>query len=373
MKGLGQLVAIWVWLSMGGQALQAAEMGISLAIRCDKPEPKIGDPIPIEFIITNHRTNDYEYADRTYDRSGRMPEFALTTRRGSDETLPDPRKGDIGLGGGLYTRATLHPGQSFTRNIDLNLWSDLRTPGKYTVTGKYSGESSVEAASAPIFINVLPRSEREMEDYIRGLTSRIPAGQAPAEGQVRALMYTRDARAAPALIEALYAGGNSTFWASQGLIDYIPHSPEVRREMIEVAEQRGLGGSMEHVLGKYGCTTEEMKPLITRSLAAESPRTWRAGAAGAQHFADDSFAPRLIAIALDPKTDAREEAILALASNRTDESVKALHLLLNDSDMGIRRKTRSAIRMAYLYRGIWKGKLLKPEDFDDSFRAPDPP
>jgi hypothetical protein len=41
------------------------EMGISLSIRCTNAVWKVGDEIPIEFLITNHGANGYEYANRT--------------------------------------------------------------------------------------------------------------------------------------------------------------------------------------------------------------------------------------------------------------------------------------------------------------------
>jgi hypothetical protein len=367
-----RLVVTSIWLSVGG-ALRAAGPDISLEIRCADPEPRIGDPIPIQFIITNHGTNDWEYDDCQYDRSGRMPEFELTTRNASGETLADPLKGHLGFGGGLSGKETLHPGESFTRTIELNIWSDLRAPGKYLVIGKYSDWNNLHVESPSITITMLPRTEQEMDNYITRLTNQVAASREPDEGTVMKLIYTRNSEAAPALIEALYRGGNGSFWASQGLICYLPHAPEVRRELIEVAKRKGLGGGMDYVLGEYGCTVEEMRPIIGRSLAADSPQTWSEGARAAQHFADDSFAPRLSAIAVDPTSNVRDQAIYALASNRTDESVRTLHLLLNDTNLDIRSTTKSAIRTAYQYRGIWKGKPLKPEDFDDSFRRPGPP
>ena len=34
--------------------------------------------------------------------------------------------------------------------------------------------------------------------------------------------------------------------------------------------------------------------------------------------------------------------------------------------------TRNAIKAAYNYRGIWQGRPLKPEDFEEKYRHPEP-
>jgi hypothetical protein len=116
-----------------------------------------------------------------------------------------------------------------------------------------------------------------------------------------------------------------------------------------------------------------MEPLIRRSLAPDSPQTWAAGAGAAQQYAADAFTSRLSAIATDPKANGRDQTIYALAANRTDESVKTLKSLQKDDDEKIRTTTKRAIRTAYLYRGIWRGTPLRPEDFDETFRQPGPP
>jgi HEAT repeat protein len=90
----------------------------------------------------------------------------------------------------------------------------------------------------------------------------------------------------------------------------------------------------------------------------------------AQQHPDDAFASRLVAIATDTglEANARVRTIYALAANRTDESVKALKVLLTDSNERIRSATKQAINTAYHYRGVWTGQPLKPDDFDEATR-----
>ncbi len=324
-----------------------------------------------------------------------MPDYKLTAKTVSGENVPDPRTNGAFFGGGLGSFAVLHPGDSFSKTIPLNLWALVKEPGRYEVAGTYIGETYTDPQSArpptdpirsdSITITVLPRSDKEMDEYISSLANQI-ASLTPITSYhgaseptpdldrlVMKLIWTCSPKIVPTLLKTMWQPGHSDFWEDQAFVYYVPHSEEVRRAIVEAAMERGLAGGTAFVLGQYGCTSAEMEPLIRRSLAPDSPQTWAAGAAAAQQFAADAFTPRLSAIATDPKANGRDQAIYALAANRTDESVKTLKSLLNDSDEKIRATTRQAIRTAYLYRGIWRGTPLRPEDFDESFRQPGPP
>jgi hypothetical protein len=182
------------------------------------------------------------------------------------------------------------------------------------------------------------------------------------------LMYTCSPKIVPTLLNTMYEPASGGFWESEALLFYVPRSDETKQAIIAVAVKRGLANGMQYVLSGYGCKSEELHPLIERSLAPENPQSWTAGALAAQQYADDAFTPRLIALATEPQNAARVQAIYALAANRTDESVKALKVLLNDSDSKIREATESAIRISYSSRGIWQGRPPNPEDFDAKFR-----
>src|ERR1039457_6846636 len=117
------------------------EQGISLSIRCTKAVLKVGDEIAIEFLITNNGTDDYNYSNRTYDRGGRMSEYALVARAESGATVADPRGADKTprIGGGLHSPRFLHPGESAPRVMPLNRGALVKQPGLYTVVGPYHG------------------------------------------------------------------------------------------------------------------------------------------------------------------------------------------------------------------------------------------
>jgi hypothetical protein len=64
----------------------------------------------------------------------------------------------------------------------------------------------------------------------------------------------------------------------------------------------------------------------------------------------------------------REQAIYALAMNRTDAGVVVLKRLLGDPTARIREHTTAVIRDAYHQRGNARGRPLRPEDFPDLAR-----
>jgi len=364
---------------------------LSLSIRCTNEFVKAGDEIDIEFKITNRGTNDYKYADRTYDRSGRMNEYILTATNESGEAVADPRASNkMGwFGGGLFQYAILKPGQSFTKIIPLNRWALVKSPGRYAVVGTYPSElystNYTTTASDPITVTVLPRTPAEMDAYINDLSSQIDArltGKANGAASrppdqalnelVMKLMFTCSPAAVPSLLKAMYQPSQG-FWESEALLFYVPRTEEVKQAVIATASNLGLANGMQQVLSAYGCTNRaDLMPIIARSLAPDSTNTWQAGALMAQQYADDSYTPRLIALATEANSPARQQAIYALAANRTDEGVGALKSLLHDPDLSISQAARNAIKTAYNYRGIWQGRPLKSEDFDEKYQHPEP-
>ena len=74
----------------------------------------------------------------------------------------------------------LHPGESSTNIIPLNHWASMNEPGGYEVRGAFvegffSTNPVVRVRAGPISITVLPRTQEEMHEYIKGLTNQIAA------------------------------------------------------------------------------------------------------------------------------------------------------------------------------------------------------
>jgi hypothetical protein len=354
------------------QVAEAADAPVlSLTIRCTNSVLKVGDEIPIEFIITNRGTNDYKY-NRSVDSSILMPEFELTAKTERGELLPDPRFAVI-ENGEVFQPIVLHPKESTTRILPLNRWALVKESGRYTATGRFLGSPYTDkqeqpVSSTPIDVTVLPRNEKEMGDYIDDLVRQVAAlPPVPTKYQqwsmpdrntlVKKLMYTCNPRVAAALIESMCIPGNDSLWEAIALLNYVPHTPEIRKAIIEAATEHGATGNMWTILRQYGFSKEEMQPLIKKLLASDNEHDLVVGAGLTKEFGDDAFTARLISIATSlGSNNVRDGAIAALAYHRTDEGVKTLKALMNDPQETILRSLANAIINGY-YQGI-----LRPED-----------
>ena len=348
---------------------------------------KAGDEIAIEFRITNCGTNDYRYANRTYDRSGRMNEYQLVATNSSGEAVPDPRANDkaFRMGGGLFQYSILKPGESFTKVIPLNRWALVKEPGRYAVVGSYISAmystNYITVRSDPLTVTVLPRTAQEMDAYIADLTNQIetklPGRVNPVANESRPpdpamndlvtkLMFTCSPKIVPSLLKRMcdYGSGGG-FWETEAITYYVPHSDETKQAILAAATAWGLGRnwSLASLLREYDFTKEEMKPLIERALAPDNEPGWAPGADLARQFPDDEFTARLIAIAKTPRDNAQTAAIDALAYNRTAEGVKTLKELLSDPHQNIWTTLAFAIENAYNYRRDTMGRPLRPDDF----------
>jgi len=258
----------------------------------------------------------------------------------------------------------------------------------------------VPVASAPIYLTILPRTKKEMDDYIGGLTNRVAAclGLQKAEGSFRKggvvpvdslpellvkLMYTCRPEIVPILLESLYEFDSGGDWEQEAILYYVPHTEETRRTISEAVALHGLNKNMEELLEHRifngeevrPLTDDEMKPIITRALAADNKGQWHFGAElAARSCYDDAFTPRLIAIATANGSDgsaSQNAAIDALAWNRTDAGVKTLKTLLNDPDLGVSSQLAFAIGLGCQSEHFSPaGRHLQPTDFTVKEMAP---
>jgi len=375
------------WPVNTGKA-QVHERPFNLALRIDCPQRDIrcGDEIPIVFTITSRDPEPFPYDYRTYDRSGRMDEYELVARYLDGRPVPDPREQDMsGLRGGLSSGiGQLSEGSSFQQTIALNLWARITEPGRYNVTGTYhydvwdrklpkehSSSKDVRVRSAPIQIEVKPRSRREMGNYIRDLTAKLNSLEADAglkamrerEHLAARLAYTCDTRIIPTMLDLLYnerTFSNEDFKAVQAFRCYLPHTDEVRMAVLTAARTRGLAGGSAIVLEHLGCNEADLAGVIRLSLASKDPNTVRHAVLAAQEHSADEHMPRLITIATGTEAGdfgRRESAIYAIAYHRTDEGVATLKTLLNDPNARIRKFTADTIRYAYRRHPVYPKKV----------------
>ncbi len=368
---------------------------VELGLECNQKDIRVGDEILITFVFTNRDPNVFRYESRSYDRSGRMPEYELAAKYSDGKPVPDPREPSFpaiggGLGGGLEPLAT---GASYRRTLALNLWASITEPGRYVVTGTYHywiedkdkkprknvGTSTpIRLQSLPIEIEVKPRSRKEMGKYINQLTTRLKSLERGVSAGVRherehllaQLAYTCDARVLPTMIDQMCKrrDGNEAFQAFQALWCYLPHTTDVRNAVLTAARTRPMPGQWASLL-EHLSSPSEFAEIIREFLSSGDPKTVEEAIYAAQQHPADEYMPRLIAVATGtglealglPKGIRREGAIGALAENRTDEGVAALKNLLNDPNEKIRKATSEVIRRVYRRYPIY------PEQEDEAF------
>jgi hypothetical protein len=361
---------------------------------------KVGDEIPIEFIISNHGTEDYGYSDNTPDHIGGLPEFRLVASNAAGGPVPDPRlHSERRIGGrGLGGLALLHPGASFSKIIPLNRWALIREPGQYEVTGAYLGNQYTDnpitlATSRSINITVLPRAKEEMDDYVKGLTNQIAAHLPIKRGEhseydsvleelMAKLAYAGSPESLPTLLTMVCEDAHQSLGAVASLLYYVPRTDETRKAILQTAATNPLNNLMEEILEDYDFNHDQLKPIVERALEAGNSNQWYFGATLAAHSCyDTAFTSRLIAIAGDadaPKdigyiiveggawNSTRAAALEALALNRTDEGVKALNTLLKNPDPEIWESLVLAIEHGYNSRiKSATGNRLQPGDIED--------
>lgn len=363
------------------------EIDLELAIRCPQTDIRVGDEIPIIFTITNTGRMPYTYEIRNYDRSGRMYEYALVAIDEHGKTVADPReeyKWDS-FGGLSSGQGKIKTGESFTKTIALNRWALICNPGRYTVTGTYYSEAvdangkGVIVESAPIDIEIKPRTDEEMAHYIENLTGQLKAIKASKEMDwqekreqaekreevLKKLVFTCDLRIIPILIDLMYENqaGNDMFWVHEAFAFYLQEKSTIKDAIFDSIKKRGLAPEMLSTLILLDCKADKLTPLIPIGLDSNNPDIVSDSAQAAAEYPDDSYMPRLISLALDPNHPARWNAIGAIANNRTDEGVKTLKVLLKDPENIIRTVTAESIRSAYNHHRVY------PEHCDNEYTA----
>jgi len=373
---------------------------LELRIHCPDKSIRVGDKIPIVFTITNKNERDYQYDKRSYDRSGRMGEYKLQAKDTKGSIIADPRENvEYGIEGGLSSGiGNISTGQSFSYTVALNRWALIKSAGTYTVTGTYSFtitrdpnsypdtgvvlSDTIEVKSKPIKIKVKSRSSRLMGNYIANLQKQLKATQSSNTRDmldkrkeiILKLLYTCDERIIPTLIDLIYSNQhhNDVFWAAEGFRCYLPKTTKIKNQLINIMRQRGLGNGMHEILEAFNCDESIFKEVIGKSLQSQNLDIIAEAAIAAQEHPSDEIMTELIAVAkgtLQPGLtthvhgNTRHRAIIAIASNRTDEGVEALKALLNDTDKEIRDATKEAIMRAYRRHPKY------PEQTDDEYTA----
>jgi hypothetical protein len=248
--------------------------GLVLNIHCTNLVLKLGDEIPIEFVISNGGVANYGYDDTDYGPSDSALEFQLTVKSSDGKMVPNPyanlRNGISGEW--LGSARVLHPGECISKTYPLNAVAAIKLPGQYTLTGAYPGHFGSQSGvkSAPINITILPRTDLEMDAYISNLTNQFTGTNGmdsrERDSILMKLAFTCSPKIVHFMLNKMYASDDN-YWPSEALVVYVPHSDATRTEIIGTALQHGLVEGMDEVLNQYGCTAEERQAILKQSLA----------------------------------------------------------------------------------------------------------
>lgn len=252
----------------------------------------------------------------------------------------------------------------------------IREPGTYLVRGELG---SFESESIEVVIE--PRTEDEIEAHVSRLLeqfkkARSRGGRSQYFALVR-LIYARHLRAVPDLLNYEYSGISHLSHAA--FMWYLPISEETKEMILEAAMERGLTDTILWAMIRFGCSEEELRNVVAEWLESEDRRALEVALAEARDYPDDSYTPALSKLAQKGEGAIREEAIRALAWNRTEMGVRVLREALSDPDRAIRRTAKDEILFRYegtrgfMYRvtvdryvPIPYGRLLRGNSFYNS-------
>lgn len=354
-----------------------------LTVRPEPRRPKVGDEVILDLALMNAGTRAYESGSLGEDDCALG--FDLTVIGPDGRELPDASGGR--MGSCLGRNESLLPGGTAHARISINRRTGFLSQGEYRVSAVYHpseirGTAGIEypsVTSHQAIVAVQPRTLAEMGGHIDALAAQL-AALAPGDAEmrdrrslVRRLAYTGDPRIIPAVIDAMYRapGPGGGVGAREAFVTFLAHERAlVRAALLRAAHARNLADAeMSVILRMLGTPGQEVDSLIERALAPQSPSTWLAGVGAVMASDDpDRFTTRLVAIARDRSSAAREDALWALVWNRSDEGVKALREALVDPDPGVRDATATFIRTAYSARrepsSDTPGRPLLPSDFD---------
>ncbi len=187
---------------------------LHVAIRCDADDLRVGDEVPITFIVTNVGGASFDYGSSSLPYRVGALNFDLKAFDELQRPVIDPQSIGFPAGGItgsiLSTPLVLGAGDSFEETLPLNEWASLRQPGQFTVRGTYRAAGAT-FESEPLTVSIAPRSRSAMLRYVAALQDQWTRATTKAERDlaVRRLAYTFDEGALPTLLDARHGDAGS--------------------------------------------------------------------------------------------------------------------------------------------------------------------
>lgn len=232
-----------------------------------------GQPVTVTFIVSNRGNEPYHYFDRSYDRSGRMAEYALevTDRQGLRQA--DPRHGG-GFLGGVGQNRQLAPNESFSKEICLNEWVMPLRPGKYTVCGLFNAvllgkdypRDTPWVRSAPLEIEIVPRAD--MKAYVERVGHALQTTNADLQKKfILCLGYTGSPEALSYLVPALFERFDEAY-SAYGAFMYLRDTEACAAALLAALDKHGSTWWVDDLLQRYQVPRERTLPYVVRGLTS---------------------------------------------------------------------------------------------------------
>jgi len=347
---------VWVWSSRSD---------VTLAISMPQKVFRLGDEIQITLTLTNKGKQVFPSPQSRIGRFLAMAlelrqdespsAFGLMVRKADGSLCVHPQFWFRPVSGSDIQEITVGAGETVSSTLTLNEWALMAEPGKHTIVGVL-GKTTVRGTvyeailrTEPVEIVVKSRTDEEMAQRIENILRERQEAENYEEisTALRKLVYTRDNRIVPRLLDLEYSEEGSDLVRS-AFTGYLPIEKSTKKMILDAANTRGLTASILAALRRQGCSEEEMRRCIAVSLESENRFRIAPGVRGAIYYPNDSHTERLAELATSDKSPVPTHAMRALAFNGTKNAIRHLREMLEDPDEEIRDATRSSIEDAYL-------------------------
>ena len=332
---------------------KAHELGANLVLQvsCEGPA-KFGDEPVVVFTIRNKSSTE-AWNPR------RLPwQLSLDVRDGSGKLPPpvDEFLNDTIVGEALLRESeSISPGGSIERSRRLTRFAMIPAPETYQVIGLLLVENERVAASEPLLVRVLKRTDAEREDLVNKRIAELkdapllPRMKIESEEYVPIydatlrLAITRDPKAIPVLVERVFSEYEDGAAAVRLRVFFGDRQEETKQAALALLKSAPSVRVKYDILRLAGATKEELVPVIAEQLRSDHPETRYLGALDAQNNPRSELVPMLAELARDAKARGRTTAIYALAKVGSPEALAVLRELQDDPDPSIRRDVRRAL------------------------------
>jgi len=337
--------------------------GYDLTLKLSTPqrEYNLGDEIPITLTLENKgkqmfpqrmsRLEEFIRLGLELPVDERRNEFGLIVRKPSGSLSVSPQALRL-IGETRRQDKFVRPKVSLSWTTSVNECALMSEAGVYTVVGVFGKEtdaglvSEVLLRAEPLEVVVRERTRQEMGEYIDELLAKheTTTDEQQRLNLLTKLVYTRDSRIVPKLLEMEYAEKCKSL-IREAFRSYLPMEKGTKEVILGNARKYGITVNILEAMERCGCSEEEMREAIAVSLASDDYGRIRDGLRCVLCYPHNSHIARLSELAVNGPH--RSLASYPLACNGSEAAVSALRQMLENPDQEIRDEATSAIEWAY--------------------------